>query len=162
MQKGTLDMQMEGDRFLRFKRFFEAPPQLVFDCLTRAELVQKWLSGPPPMEMVECAIEPEVGGAFRYVWSGPNGEHRFGMQGIFKELSAPHRIVHTEIFDEDWTGGETLCTTSLLPQENGTLMDLLVEYSTAEARAGAMQTGMKDGMSQSYDKMDKILEIRAG
>lgn len=150
-------MQMEGDRSLRFKRFFEAPPGLVFDCLTKAELVQKWLTGPPPMQMVECEIDAKVGGSFRYAWSGPNGEHRFGMKGTFKEISVPDRIVHTEVFDEDWTGGETLCTTLLIPQENGTMMDLLVQYATPEARAGAMQTDMKDGMSQSYDKMDGIL-----
>lgn len=37
--------------------------------------------------------------------------HDMGMTGTFCEIERPARIVHTEVFDEDWTGGETRVTT---------------------------------------------------
>ncbi len=79
------------------------------------------------------------------------------MGGKFKEVSPPEKIVHTELFDEDWTGGETLVTTELTRQGDGTLLTCTVRYSSTAVRDSAVQTGMEDGVTNSYSVLDALL-----
>lgn len=151
-----LDVATQGDRDLVFTRAFNASRALVFDCMTKPELVTRWLLGPPGWTMPVCDIDLRVGGRYRYVWRNQEGRD-MGMGGVFKEIVAPEKIVATELFDEDWTGGETL-TTSVLTEEAGrTILTTTVVYANEAARQGALVTGMADGMEMSYAKLDDLL-----
>lgn len=151
-----LDVATQGDRDVVFTRAFNASRELVFDCMTKPELVTRWLLGPPGWTMPVCDIDLRVGGRYRYVWRNQDGRD-MGMGGVFKEIVAPEKIVATELFDEDWTGGETL-TTSVLTQEAGrTILTTTVVYANEAARQGALVTGMADGMEMSYAKLDDLL-----
>ena len=46
-------------------RAFDAPRHLIFDCLGKAELVKRWLLGPPGWTMPVCEVDFRVGGKFR-------------------------------------------------------------------------------------------------
>ena len=137
-------------------RSFDAPRALVFDCHTRPELVRRWLLGPPGWTMPVCDIDLSVGGRYRYVWRGPNGEE-MGMGGVFREIVRPERIVTNELFDEDWTGGETLVTTMFTEEDGRTLSTVTVLYASKAARDGALATGMTDGMEAGYQRLDEVL-----
>ena len=151
-----LDVATQGDRELVFTRAFNASRALVFDCMTKPELVTRWMLGPPGWTMPVCEIDARVGGRYRYVWRNQEGRD-MGMGGVFKEIVAPEKIVATELFDEDWTGGETL-TTSVLTEEAGrTILTTTVVYASDAARQGALVTGMADGMEMSYAKLDDLL-----
>ena len=151
-----LDVATQGDRELVFTRAFNASRALVFDCMTKPELVTRWMLGPPGWTMPVCEIDLRVGGRYRYVWRNQEGRD-MGMGGVFKEIVAPEKIVATELFDEDWTGGETL-TTSVLTEEAGrTILTTTVVYANDAARQGALVTGMADGMEMSYAKLDDLL-----
>ncbi|EGF90445.1 activator of Hsp90 ATPase 1-like family protein [Asticcacaulis biprosthecium C19] len=152
---GALEISAPSDTELCFKRPFKASAQLVFDAHTKPELVRRWLLGPDGWTMPVCEIDLRVGGTFRYVWK--KADRTMGMGGTYLEIEAPAKIVHTELFDEDWTGGETTCT--LMLEENGgrTEMTLIVVYPSKEARDGAMATGMAEGMEGSYERLEAIL-----
>ena len=128
----------------------------VFDSLTKPELVLRWLYGPEDWPPAHCDIDPRPGGALRYVW-----RHRekgdMGMGGVFRDVAPPERIVHTELFDQDWTGGETLVTTVLDEREARTTVQNTVRYSSQEARDAALETGMIAGWSQAYDRLAGLL-----
>jgi uncharacterized protein YndB with AHSA1/START domain len=79
------------------------------------------------------------------------------MRGTVREIEPPARIVHTEIFDQDWTGGETLVTTELAEDGAGTLTTMTIVYSSLKARDGALASGMTEGMEQSYRRLDGLL-----
>jgi uncharacterized protein YndB with AHSA1/START domain len=114
-----VDVSTPGDREVVVTRVFDAPRELVFDAFTKPELVKRWLLGPPGISMPVCDIDLRVGGRFRYVWRLPNGND-MGMGGVFREIVRPERLVHTELFDEDWTGGETLTTTTFAEKRGKT------------------------------------------
>jgi uncharacterized protein YndB with AHSA1/START domain len=78
------------------------------------------------------------------------------MGGVFRELAPPGRIVHTELFDEDWTGGETTVTTLFIEKAGKTTVAMRVLYATQEARDGAVP-GMSEGMESSYARLDAML-----
>jgi len=151
-----LQIETPSDREIVFTRELNAPRHLVFDTFTKPELVRRWLLGPDGWTMPVCEIDLRVGGSFRYVWRNQDGTE-FGLRGEFREILAPERLVHTELFDEDWTGGETLVTSTLTEQNNRTTLTLRMVYSSQAARDGALRTGMTDGMAVGYDRLDELL-----
>src|SRR5690606_2841141 len=86
------------------QRRFSAPRQLVWDCHTKPELVKRWLYGPEEWPIVECEMDVRPGGSFKYVWHHKE-KGDMVLRGTFRELDMPKRMVHTELFDQDWTGG---------------------------------------------------------
>lgn len=151
-----LQLSTSGDRELVIVRRFAAPRELVFACHTRPELVRRWLLGPPGWTMPLCEIDARVGGAYRYEWGGPDGE-RTGASGIHREVVAPERLVFTQLFDEDWTGGETLITIVFREAGGRTELTETTLFASADARAAALETGMADGMESSFQQLEMLL-----
>jgi uncharacterized protein YndB with AHSA1/START domain len=137
-------------------REFNAPRQMVFDAHSKPDLIRKWLTGPPGWTMPVCNVDFRVGGTYRYVWENETGT-RMGMGGTYREIAAPSRVVSTELFDEDWTGGETINTLVFTEEGGKTKMSLTVLYSSLAARDAALKTGMTGGMEMSYANLDILL-----
>jgi uncharacterized protein YndB with AHSA1/START domain len=152
----ALKITTPTDNELVMTRVFDGPRGMVFDALTTPELVQRWLLGPPGWTMPVCEIDLRVGGKYRYVWQNADGR-KMGMGGTFREIVRPSRIVTTELFDEDWTGGETLVTTQIVEQSGKTTLTTTVRYASREARDGAIKTGMAKGVEASYDRLEQLL-----
>jgi uncharacterized protein YndB with AHSA1/START domain len=153
---GTLQATTPSDTEVQLVRAFHAPREMVYRAITEPELVRKWLHGPPKWTMEVCGIDLREGGSFRYEWHSPDGEI-MGMGGVFQEIHPNERLVHTELFDEDWTGGETLVTTLLKEEDGQTTLTLRIRYQSQEARDKALQTGMIEGVSMSYDRMARLV-----
>jgi uncharacterized protein YndB with AHSA1/START domain len=86
-----------------------------------------------------------------------------GMGGTFHEIKAPERIVHTEAFDEDWTGGPTRVTSVFAEEAKRTKLTMTIAFVSREAREGALGTGMTRGMEQSYERLDEqVAEAMTG
>ena len=79
------------------------------------------------------------------------------MSGVFREVAVPGRLVHTELFDEDWTGGETLLTTTFVERSGRTTVAATVQYSSQAARDAALKAPMVEGWSQGHDRLDELL-----
>jgi uncharacterized protein YndB with AHSA1/START domain len=147
---------LTGATDITFTRSFAASAPLLWQALTDPKLIPQWLWA-REAPMTTCEVDFREGGAFRWVWRLKSGTD-MAVSGIYKEITAPVRLVHTEIFDQDWTGGETLVTTELAeiaPQV--TRMVMVVRYADAAARAGALQTAMTEGMEEGYARLDDAL-----
>ena len=156
---GNLKVTASGDREVVMTRVFDAPRHLVFEAWTKPELLKRWLHGPPDWTLAVCDMDLRPGGKLRWVWRGPGGEE-MGLRGVFREVVPPERIVHTELFDEDWTGGETLVTLTLTERDGKTTNTLTVLYSSTAARDAALKTGMEHGVAAGYDRLEEILKAR--
>lgn len=144
-----------GEREIAITRAFGAPRRLVFDAWTKPELLRRWF-GPRTWELTVCEIDLREGGAWRYVLRGPEGADMV-IRGVYCEVVTPERLVTTESFDDDWTGGETLVSTVFTEQEGVTTVTTTVLYSSADARDAAMASGMEHGMTESYERLDEVL-----
>ncbi len=156
MEPGTLEVTTPTETEIRMVRRFHSPRERVFQALTDPRLLRKWLSGPPGWSLANCEVDLREGGRFRYLWKGPEGAE-MGMGGTFLEIDRPDRIVHTERFDEDWTGGKTTVTTTFTEEAGTTTLTLTIRYPSAEARDAALETGMTEGVSMSYDRLAELL-----
>jgi uncharacterized protein YndB with AHSA1/START domain len=160
MDTGKLIVTTPSDREIAMTRVFDAPRNLVFDAWTKPELVRRWLLGPPGWTMPVCEIDLRVGGAYRFEWLGQDGT-RMCMGGVYREIVIPERIVNTQLFDVDWTGGETLGTLLLTDQGGKTRLSNSVLYSSREARDAALRTRMAEGVEAGYARLDELLPTMA-
>ncbi|MEO8903175.1 MAG: SRPBCC domain-containing protein [Polyangiaceae bacterium] len=153
----TFKLTTPSDCEIQVTRTFAAPRALIFDALTKPELVKRWLLGPPGWSMPVCEIELRVGGAYRYQWRFDASGNEMAMRGTFKEIVAPEKLVATEKFDDAWYPGEALDTTLLVERDGKTTMTLTVLYESKRARDTATRSGMEQGMAAGYDKLEELL-----
>ena len=73
-ETGTLQVTMPSEREIAMTRVFDAPRRLVFDAYTKPELLKRWAGGPPGWNLVVCEVDLRVGGAWRWVIDGPDGQ----------------------------------------------------------------------------------------
>ena len=153
---GGLQISARGEREIVMTRDFNAPRRLIFDALTKPELLKRWLGVFKDWTMPVCEVDLKVGGAYRYVWRKPDGtEMRMG--GVFREIVPPERIVNTESFDDPWYPGEAVGTAVLVEHDGKTTLTTTVLYASREARDGVLKSGMESGIAASYDKLAGIL-----
>ncbi len=80
-----------------------------------------------------------------------------GMGGAFKEVIVPERLVNTQLFDQDWTGGEAIGTMTLSEHNGKTTMTNIVRYVSPEVLAAVLKTPMESGMAAGYNRLDQFL-----
>ena len=150
---GTLQVTTPTDNEIVLTRVFDAPRHLVWDAFTQPELLKKWF-GPRGWSLSVCDVDLRVGGGFRFVLRGPDG-NEMGMRGVYRELSRPDRSVHVETFDD--YPGESIVTAVFTEQNGKTIFTATVEYPSREVRDIVVSTGMEHGAAESYDKLAELL-----
>jgi len=153
--KHTLDIAAQGERELVMTRTFDAPRDLVFDAMTKPELLRRWLFGPTGWTMTVCEVDLRVGGKYRYEWRKDDGTE-MGMGGVYREIVRPSRIVTTELFDQDWTGGEASSIAVLEEKSGTTTLTTTMLYASRESRDAVLKSGMERGVAAGYDRLDDI------
>ena len=153
----SLKIVASGDREIIMTRPFDAPRALVFEALTRCELLKRWLLGPPGWSMVVCKMDLKAGGAYRWVWRNDSNGTEMGVGGMFREIQPPERIVHTEKFDQAWYSGEGLITTILTEQAGKTTLTATLLYDSRETRDNVLKSPMESGVKASYDRLEELL-----
>jgi uncharacterized protein YndB with AHSA1/START domain len=156
--RNALKLTTPTDREIVITREFNAPRELVWDTMSKPELLRRWVLGPPGWEMTVCEEDARVGGTFRWAWSGPGGA-LMSMHGVYREVSPPVRSVRTEVFDMGCVpgGGEQLATLILAELGERTRLTITLLYESKEARDGAAASGMEQGMAAGYERLDEIL-----
>jgi uncharacterized protein YndB with AHSA1/START domain len=155
-----LKVEARGEREIVITRSFDAPRRLVFEALTRPELLKRWLGVFGGWSMAVCEVDLRVGGEYHYVWQGPDGA-TMGMRGTFREITPPERIVNTEKFDQPWYPGEAVGTAVLTEHGGRTTLTTTVLYDSREIRDGALQSGMEQGIAAGYATLDEIFASQA-
>lgn len=154
---GKLKVVAHNEREIVMTRVFDAPRNLVFEAYTKPELLKRWMFGPDGWSLSVCEIDLKVGGKYRYVWRHSDGSE-MGMGGVYREIVPPERVVCTELFDQDWTGGEALGTIVLTEKDGKTTLTQTMRYASKEARDNVLKSGMEQGLGASYDRLAVLLE----
>jgi uncharacterized protein YndB with AHSA1/START domain len=150
---GGLKVTTPSEREITLTRIFDAPRSLVFDAMTKPELLKRWF-GPRGYSLTVCDVDLKVGGRWRFVLRGPDGAD-MGMSGVYREIASPERLVSTEAFDD--YPGEALATIVLVEDGGKTTFTNTLLYPSREIRDIVINTGMEHGAAESYDKLDEHL-----
>lgn len=156
-----LEIKTISDTEIVVRRAFDAPVGLAWRCFTEPALIRQWY-GLPDWEMTVCEYDARVGGRWRFVSKAPSG-FEMGSSGEILEFVRPARIVNTELYDQDWTGGATTVTTVFHDEgDNACVVTIAVRYANKEGRDAALATPMAEGMEIGFKRLDAALaELRA-
>lgn len=137
-------------------REFDAPRELVFKAHTDPNLFVQWI-GPRGLSTTLDAFEPVSGGNYRFTQKDQDG-NEYSFHGVFHEVS-PERVIQTFEFDGLPESGhvalETM-TLEALPNGRTRLTNQSIFQSVAD-RDGMIQSGMEQGVSEGYERLDEVL-----
>lgn len=153
METITVTITTPTEREAVVTREFNAPAALVFQALTRPELIQRWYGPPGALEVCESDARP--GGLWRFV-SNMRGKSIVQF-GVYTEVDAPRRFVRTESW-EDWDPGETIVSVELAEHEGVTTMTQRIVFPSQEVRDVVLKGGLTPkGTSEFYERLESLL-----
>jgi uncharacterized protein YndB with AHSA1/START domain len=155
---GTTTLTTPSDQEVVMTRVFDAPRGLVWEAYTNPAHPPNWMLGPEGWTMPVCEIDLRPGGSWHFVWRKADGSE-MEMRGEYREVTPPERLVQTESWGGDWP--ETLNTLILSEEDGRTTITTTILYPSKEARDAAVETGMKEGADQSYDRLAEYLRTIA-
>jgi uncharacterized protein YndB with AHSA1/START domain len=153
----TTETQIEtpaGEPVIKVRRFFKAPPELVYRACTEADYIRRWM-GPRRLEVSECDVDLRVGGNWRLVHRAPDGTE-FVFYGEILELDPPRRRVGTFVW-EGAPGDRVVETMELQAVEDGTLLTTTSVHTSVAARDMHVANGMESGIIESYERLDEVV-----
>jgi uncharacterized protein YndB with AHSA1/START domain len=144
-----------SDREITITRLFDAPRNLVFEAMTKPEHVRQWWGClDERYSVTECKIDLRVGGTWRFVGRGPDGQAP-AFYGVYREIDPPGRLVYTEIF-EPYPEVESVVTQILTEERGKTRITITSLYPSLEVRDMVLKTGMEHGAALSYDRLEEV------
>lgn len=153
----TFHVTTPSDREIVMTRTFNAPRNLVFEAWTNPKYLAQWMLGPEGWQMPKCEVDLHPGGSWCYGWQHPEKGY-FEMSGVYREIAAPERIVHTERMGDL---PESLTTIVLTEEDGQTRATLTSVYPSQEIRDMALKSGMTKGVIVSFNRLDSVLSNMA-
>jgi uncharacterized protein YndB with AHSA1/START domain len=142
---------------LHVRRFFSAPIERVLAAWTKPEMLAQWWA-PRGFTVPRCEFEAKGGGALYIEMKAPDGTV-YPMSGRIVEYYAPYRFHFraTPLNKEGKAIFETWNSIFLEELSGGTGMMLDIHVMSMTDVAPMYLKGMKEGWSQSLDKLAQLL-----
>lgn len=138
---------------IRIIRTFNATPERMWQAFTDPEEIAQWWRN----TTIETN-DVKVGGKWRYIDHGKNGDENHAFRGEFKEIGAPNKIVRTFEY-EPWPGKIITESIEFTPQNGGkTLMVNVSKFDKLEDLEGMVNSGMEKGATAGLDRLAEIVE----
>jgi uncharacterized protein YndB with AHSA1/START domain len=135
-------------------RDFDAPRHLLYRAFTEPDLLAQWL-GPRRYTMTIERFDLRDGGTWRYLHADDTG-NTYGFHGVFHGDPSPEGIVQTFEF-EGAPGNVQMDTVTFEEHQGGTTVRTNSVFQSVEARDAMYESGMADGMSEGYERLEELL-----
>lgn len=152
-QAGTSIVTTPTDREIRVERVFDAPREVLGGRSPNQGSSRS--GGGAGTSWTSSASRVKAGGHWRYVEHHDGGSD--GFEGRFAEVAPPEHMAQT--FEWDGMPGHPCLNTATLEDlgDGGTRLVETSLFFTKEERDGMIQSGMEQGMNQSFAELDKLL-----
>jgi uncharacterized protein YndB with AHSA1/START domain len=153
--KHRMSVERTSGRELVVTRTIDAPPRLVFEAWTRAELFRRWwVPKSLGLTLLSCELDVRVGGTYRLVFSHPAAPEPMAFHGRYLEVIPPTRLVWTN----EETGGNGQITTVRFEERAGqTLLVVHDLYPSKEALDEDIGAGSTSWNDETFDQLDELL-----
>jgi len=138
-------MSLNTDHFITVQRTFPVSRERMFKAWTTADSLEQWFK-PMQMQTKVHTLELHVGGAFRFIMTGP--ESKQVIYGTFLQLEPPERLVFSW-HAEGSNHPPTQVTVEFIEREGGTEVRLTHEgFQDTE-----FAEGHANGWRSIFDKL---------
>ncbi len=139
---------------------FDAPRDLVYRIYIDPNLLPEWW-GPRNLTTKVEKMELRPGGIWRYIQRDPQN-NIFAFHGVYHSLEVNKQIISTFEW-EGMPGHVILDTTTFEDQGKQTIVTQQSIFQSVEDRDGMMQQGMEEGIVESDERFNELLEkVKAG
>ncbi len=153
---GAMTMSVPSDREIVLQRSFDAPRSLVFEAFTRPEHLRQWW-GLRGSTLTVCDVDLRPGGGWRFVTRGATG-HENPFCGEYREITPPERLVFTLVYDVPGAREHPGLVTDVFSEDGeGTSLVETMLFPSLEARDGLLQSDMKTGAAETFDRLAELL-----
>ncbi len=146
---------------LTVRREFAGPRQLVWDCHTRQEYLDRWYA-PAPLITKTKSLRFEEGGYWHYAMVDPAGTEYWNRLD-FLEIRPIDSYTGLDAFSDaeaginpDMPRSQWKNTFTALPNGH-TLVEAVGSYASAEALETVLQMGVKAGIMSVHERLDALL-----
>jgi len=146
-------VERKSDRELVVTRMIDAPPRLVFEAWSKAELFKRWwVPRSLGMTLKSCEMDVRTGGRYRL-----NFGEGMDFFGRYIEVTPPSRIVWTN----EEGGGSGPVTTVTFEDKGGRTLLVLSELYPSKEALDAAGTGAAEAMHETFAQLDELLATLA-
>lgn len=142
------------------KREFAAKRQLVWDCHTKSELLDKWFA-PKPFTTKTKSMQFKEGGHWIYAMIDPEGKEYWGRTEYIKIDPIDSYQTRDAFADENGNINTDLpraiWDVTFSDKGDRTLVQTIVQYETLEGLETVLNMGMKEGLASTLEKLDELL-----
>jgi uncharacterized protein YndB with AHSA1/START domain len=151
----SLSTHVEEQEF-SVERHFTAPRTLMFQVFTQPEHLKRWWA-PQPYTLPVCTIDLRPGGIWHYCMRSPEDQDHWA-RSVYNEIIPPEKLVYTTTFADEHANPiegmpEHLTTVNFTEEAGTTRVTARVQFTSAEALKVAIDLGMLQGMSMTWDYM---------
>ena len=159
MHPKALHISTPTDSTIIMIRAFNAPRRLVWEAMFTPDKMRRWMMPPPGWTTTVCECVPRVGGALRLVWKSDEADPAMTLHGVFTEVVAQERIVHTEtmVLGSGEAIGRLVEVHEFSEEGGVTTMRITQTYGSKEERDGAIASGMDQGMEACYERLEALV-----
>lgn len=155
------DFIVDKDRkTMTIKREFDAQRQVVWDCYTKAELLDQWFA-PKPLTTRTASMDFREGGHWHYAMIDPSGQEYWGRMDYRKIRPIDNYTALDGFCDATGTLNPDLpraeWDVTFSERAHRTLVNTLVSYSSAGAIQQVIDMGMKDGLTSALERLDELI-----
>jgi uncharacterized protein YndB with AHSA1/START domain len=153
--KNRTSVERKSERELVVTRTINAPPRIVFEAWTKAELFQRWwVPKSFGLTLLSCELDVRVGGAYRLVFRHPAAPEPMAFHGRYLEVTPPSRLVWTN--EEAGDNGQ-VTTVTFDERAGGTLLVMHDLYPSKEVLDEAISSGSTSGIDETLSQLDDLL-----
>lgn len=143
------------------KREFAAHRQLVWDCHTKSELLDKWFA-PKPLTTKTKSMQFKEGGHWIYAMVDPDGKEYWGRTEYVKINPIDYYQTKDAFADENGDVNPDLPTArwdvTFSDKGEHTLVQTVVSYHSLEALETVLNMGMREGLESTLQRLDELLD----
>jgi uncharacterized protein YndB with AHSA1/START domain len=153
MKKNRMSVERKSERELVVTRTINAPPRLVFEAWTQAELFQRWwVPKSLGMTLLACELDVRVGGRYRLVFQADPEPMAF--HGRYLEVVPPSRLAWTN--EEGGDNGQ-VTTVTFEERAGKTLLVVHDLYPSKEALDEDISAGSTSWNDETFNQLDELL-----
>lgn len=145
---------------ITINREFAAKRQLVWDCYTKSELLDRWFA-PKPLSTKTKFMDFSEGGHWHYAMVEPNGQEYWGRMD-YQTIRPIDHYTSLDGFCDD-TGAlnpdlpRSTWNVTFSDAATHTLVETVVSYASPEALEQVIKMGLKEGLTSTLERLDELL-----
>ena len=145
---------------LTIKREFAAGRQLVWDCYTKSELLDRWFA-PRPLTTKTRSMDFREGGHWHFAMIDPDGKEYWSRQDYLTIRPIEHYTARDGFADESGALNPDLpqsqLDVSFVDLSDHTQVNTVVTYESPENLETVIRMGMEEGLTSTLERLDELL-----